>query len=79
MPFDGSKYHFHLTIEMGKLAGTNPFRQYYDSLKDPRVDMLFEAKELGVFFYATEQHHPGSFVTYRTIALTGAETRLYPA
>ncbi len=78
-PHDGSGYHFHLTIEMGKVAGGNPFRQYFDSLPSPVVDMHFEARELGVFFYADERHRPGSFIHYMTLPLTGTPPRMTAA
>jgi 2'-5' RNA ligase len=67
---DGSGYHFHLTIEMGGLeGGKNPFRAYFEGLSDPRVNLAYTARELGVFYYSDDNHRPGSFITYRTLPL----------
>jgi len=76
---DGGAYHFHLTIEMGKVAGENPFRAYYERLADPSVNLSFTARELGVFFYATEEYSAGSFTTYQILPLTGTLSGPYQA
>lgn len=68
---DGSGYRFHLTIEMGKLSGADPFQALYDQQPDPRVNLRFTARELALFFYP---HPPGpdaSFITYRVQPLGG--------
>jgi 2'-5' RNA ligase len=74
---DGGGYHFHLTIEMGKVSGINPFREYFDSLTSPTVDLSFQVRELGVFFYNAEPYVPGSFTVYRVLPLGGASSRVY--
>jgi hypothetical protein len=69
---DGSGYHFHLTVEMGRVGvDGNPFRAYFEGLADPRVNLSFMASEMGVFFYADDDHRPGSFITYRILPLSG--------
>jgi hypothetical protein len=71
-PHDGSGYHFHLTVEMGKLGETNPFGLYYDGLPgDKRLDLRFTARELGLFFYPERGGETGSFITYRVQPLAG--------
>jgi 2'-5' RNA ligase len=69
--FDGPDYRFHLTIEMGTLAGSNPFREYLERQQEQKVNLSFVARELAVFLYASEPHHAGSFVTYKVLPLTG--------
>ena len=69
--FDGPDYRFHLTIEMGRLAGSNPFQAYLDAHKEPQVSLAFTAKALAVFLYTGEPHVAGSFVTYKVLPLTG--------
>jgi 2'-5' RNA ligase len=66
---DGSGYHFHLTIEMGSISSVNPFREYYESLQESRVNRSFTARELGVFYYSDENHRPGSFLVYKVLPL----------
>ncbi len=68
---DGAGYHFHLTIEMGRVDGINPFREAFERLPDPRVDLAFTARELAVFFYASADITAGSFITYKILPLQG--------
>jgi 2'-5' RNA ligase len=69
---DGEEYRFHLTIEMGSFSEVNPFRAYYDNLPDPRVELAFTCRELGVFFYTAEPYRAGSFIHYQTLPLRGS-------
>ena len=70
---DGSEYRFHMTIEMGNLAGTNPYQVYFDGLRSPQVDFTYRVKELALFYYADEANAGGTFINYRVMPLSGKE------
>jgi 2'-5' RNA ligase len=67
---NGVGYHFHLTIELGQVAGTDVFKQYFDSLPDQRVALHCTVRELALFYYAGEPR-PGSFIVYKVLPLGG--------
>jgi 2'-5' RNA ligase len=66
---DGAEYHFHLTIEMGKVGKVNPYQEYFNNLVDKKVNLAFLAKEIALFYYTGEDHL--SFINYRVLPLTG--------
>lgn len=68
---DGDEYHFHLTIELGKVDGVNPFRKFYDSLPEKEVGLSFLAEYIALFFYVDGPIEPGSFICYKVLPLTG--------
>jgi len=65
---DGEGYHFHLTIELGRFEGANPYRSYFESLANKTVDLSFQARELALFYYTGE---PVQFITYKILPLSG--------
>jgi 2'-5' RNA ligase len=71
-PHDGDEYRFHLTIELGHVGRTNPFKQYYDSLPEKELQLSFRAEYLALFFYADGEIKPGSFVCYKVLPLLGS-------
>ena len=73
-PHDGDEYRFHLTVELGKVGETNPFKQFYDSLPEKQVDLSFMAKHIALFFYAEVPIETGSFICYKVLPLTGKGT-----
>jgi 2'-5' RNA ligase len=68
-PHDGDEYHFHLSIELGKVGAANPYRTYVDSRTDNKVRLAFQAKELGLFYSRTGEM--GSYMVYKILPLTG--------
>lgn len=70
-PHDGEDYRFHLTIELGKVGSSNPFKQTYESLPGKNVDLSFRAEYLALFLYAEGAVGPGSFICYKVLPLTG--------
>lgn len=68
---DGDEYHFHLTIELGKVGRLNPFRQFYESLPEKQVDLSFVAEYIALFFYSGQALEPGDFICYKVLPLTG--------
>lgn len=71
-PHDGSGYHFHMTIELGKVEQVNGFREYFEELQDKEVNFSYTAQELALFYYTEEANRPGSFITYRVQPLIGS-------
>ena len=68
---DGSDYRFHMTIEMGKVKGANPFKTYFDGLADIKVDFTYRVNELALFYYPDEANNAGPFINYRVMPLSG--------
>jgi 2'-5' RNA ligase len=68
---DGAEYHFHLTIDMGKVDGTNPFQALYDEIPEKRKSLKFTARELAMFFYPQRSEFDTTFITYRVQPLGG--------
>ena len=68
---DGSEYHFHMTIEMGKVEGLNPFQAYFDGLADRQVNFTYRVKEMALFYYAEEAGRGVTFINYRVMSLGG--------
>jgi 2'-5' RNA ligase len=68
-PHDGDEYQFHLTVEMGKTETVNPYKSFYESLPQKRVDLPFWATHLAMFFYTDRPIITGSFMLYRTMAM----------
>ena len=70
-PHDGDDYRFHLTVELGEMGKTNPFKQFYDSMPEKQVDLSFMAQHLALFFYADGPIEAGSFICHKVLPLTG--------
>lgn len=62
---DGAGYRFHLTIEMGKVDGFNPFQTLYEEMTDRRVGLHFTARHLAMFFSPQRNETDANFITYR--------------
>ena len=70
-PFDGDPYRFHLTIELGEIGDTNPYKHYYDSLPEKQVDLSFRAEHIALFYYQDGPIGLGTFHCYKVLPLTG--------
>jgi 2'-5' RNA ligase len=68
-PHDGEDYRFHMTIELGKVVGKNPYRDYFEQIQDKNVRLSFVAKEIALFYYPNEDTN--TFITYKVLPLTG--------
>jgi 2'-5' RNA ligase len=68
-PHDGDEYRFHLTIEMGKVTETDPYREYFDRLANKTLDLSFQAEEIALFYYSGKEDT--SFINYKVLPLTG--------
>jgi 2'-5' RNA ligase len=69
-PRDGAGYHFHMTIEMGKVEGQNPYQNYFERLETKTVNLTYQVKEIALFYYPGNQN---SFICYKVLPLTGAK------
>jgi hypothetical protein len=70
-PHDGDDYRFRLTVELGEVGLTNPFKLFYDSLHEKQVDLSFKAEHIALFFYADRPMDAGSFFCHKVLRLTG--------
>jgi 2'-5' RNA ligase len=70
-PHDGNEYRFHMTIELGPVDKTDPYRAYFDRLVDKRVSFTFLAKEIALFYYPDKGR--SSFINYKVLELAGQE------
>jgi len=70
-PHDGDEYRFHLTIELGEVGSTNPYKRLYDSLPEKQVNLSFMANSIALFLYPYEPIMAGSFICYKGLPLTG--------
>ena len=68
-PHDGAGYQFHMTIELGQVDKANPYRAYYEQLKDKKVNLTFQVEEIALFYYTGEGQN--SFICYKILPLTG--------
>lgn len=69
--FDGDPYRFHLTVELGEVGSTNPYKQLYDSLPEKQIDASFMAENIALFFYQDGPIGLGTFHCYKVLPLTG--------
>ena len=67
-PHNGEGYHFHMTIELGKVDKRNPYQVYFEGLKDRKANLTFLAKEMALFYYPGDHR---SFICYKVLPLTG--------
>ena len=65
-PHDGAEYRFHLTVELGRVGDTNPFKQYYETMPKKNVSLSFMAEYLALFFYTDKAIEPGTFFATRS-------------
>jgi hypothetical protein len=70
-PHDGDDYRFHLTVELGEVRESNPFKQFYDSLPEKNIDLSFTAKHIALLFYADGRIEAGSFMCHKVLPLIG--------
>lgn len=70
---DGESYRFHMTLELGPIGKSNPYKAFFDSIKEKDKDqrMSFTARHLGLFMYKGNLAKAGAFTTYRILELGG--------
>jgi 2'-5' RNA ligase len=69
-PHDGDGYHFHMTIELGKVdEKRNPYQIYFEGLEDKKVNLAFQANEIALFYYTGRKHQ--FYICYKILPLTG--------
>jgi hypothetical protein len=68
-PHDGDDYRFHLTVELGEVGKSNPYKKFYDSLLETQVNLSFTAEHLALFFYPQVPIEAGTFICYKVLPL----------
>lgn len=66
--YDGSAYHFHMTVMMGGQP-LEVYRRFYTEIADPRVNQLYTARELAMFVYDEPMGPQGDYLTYKILPL----------
>ena len=69
-PHDGDAYHFHLTIELGKVDGEDVYKRYHEEMRDKTVNLRFTARYIALA-YSPGEGVAGSFMIYKVLALAG--------
>jgi 2'-5' RNA ligase len=67
-PHDGVGYHFHMTIELGKVEDQNAYLDYFGRLESRTVKLAYQAKQIALFYYPDHQR---SFICYKVLPITG--------
>ena len=68
--FDGSDYHFHATVELGRQPAA-VYRKIYAEYEHIEVDLSFTAREIAMFYYADWSGESGTFITYKILPVGG--------
>jgi 2'-5' RNA ligase len=68
-PHDGEGYHFHMTIELGKIENQNLYQNYFEQLAGKKVNLKFLANEIALFYYTGGDQL--SYICYKILPLTG--------
>jgi 2'-5' RNA ligase len=66
--FDGDQYHFHMTIVMGGQP-VDVYRKFYSEIPDPKINLRFTVKELGMFIYDEPMGPTGEYLCYRIMPI----------
>lgn len=67
--YDGDAYHFHLTIELGKIEIENSYKNYFDNLEDKKVNLCYTVKDIALFYYPDRSLIIASFMNYKVLPL----------
>jgi 2'-5' RNA ligase len=68
VPPDGERYHFHMTVAMGKPLSA--FQQAYTAMRTCAVNTSFTARELCLFLYDDQSGLDEDYITYKILPLT---------
>lgn len=66
--FDGSRYHFHMTVMMGGQS-LDTYRKFFDEIPDPRIDLRYAVRELAMFVYDEPMGPDGEYLSYKILPI----------
>lgn len=66
--FDGSSYHFHMTVTMGGQP-LEVYRKIYQEFGDPPVGLRYEVHELAMFVYDQGADQLWDYMTYKILPI----------
>ncbi|MBX2997658.1 MAG: hypothetical protein KF893_04045 [Caldilineaceae bacterium] len=66
--YDGSAYHFHMTVMIGGQP-LEVYRRLYTEIATPRVNLRYTARELVMFVYEEPLGPQGEYLAYKTLPL----------
>ena len=67
-PFDGSEYHFHMTVNMGGQP-IDVYRRFLEEISNPRVDLRYTVRELAMFVYDEPMGQAGEYLSYKILPI----------
>jgi 2'-5' RNA ligase len=67
-PFDGSEYHFHMTVNMGGQP-IDVYRRFLRELSDPGINLRYTVCELAMFVYDEPMGPAGEYLSYKILPI----------
>jgi 2'-5' RNA ligase len=74
--FDGSEYHFHLTVNLGGQPN-DAYRRFFRELSDPRINLRYTVRELAMFVYDEPMGPAGEYLSYKILPIGKQEMRVH--
>lgn len=72
-PFDGPEYHFHATVALGRWPAA-VHEQIVSEYGERAVSGGFRARELALFYYASDDFAPGTYTAYKVLPAGRADS-----
>lgn len=66
--FDGEQYHFHMTVMLGGQT-VDIYRKFYSEIPNPKLNLQFTVKELGMFVYEEPMGPNGEYLCYKILPI----------
>jgi len=67
--FDGDAYHFHMTVMMGGQP-SEIYRKFLRGIDNPKVNLRFTVKELGMFVYDEPMGPNSDYLSYKILPIS---------
>jgi hypothetical protein len=66
--YDGSAYHFHMTVMMGGQP-IDVYRRIYSDISDRSIDLRYTVRELALFVYDEPMGPNGEYLAYKIVPI----------
>ena len=71
--FDGSAYHFHMTVMIGGQS-MDAYRRFYSEIPDPQINLRYTARELAMFVYDEPIRPESEYLSYKILPIGRSST-----